>query len=194
MVRPLKVLFLSAEASPLAKVGGLGDVGGELPRALRRLGIDVRTSLPRYPSIELGSRRRRRGPTSKSSSEGGRGRLPPRAGSDVLLVDGEPVAGQRSRRQGRGEVHLLSGVLAACRQCMGAGCSPRQRLALGGCRCPVGGAGRKILWRATATVFTIHNWPTPARGMRRRGTPMVSRMPPAEGSRTGLVPYRSSAR
>ena len=47
----LKVLFLSAEAVPFAKVGGLADVAGALPKALRGLGHDVRLMIPRYGSI-----------------------------------------------------------------------------------------------------------------------------------------------
>jgi starch synthase len=47
----LNVLFLSAEAVPFAKVGGLADVAGALPKALRALGHDVRLMLPRYGSI-----------------------------------------------------------------------------------------------------------------------------------------------
>jgi starch synthase len=49
----VNVLFLIAEATPWVKVGGLGDVGGELPQALRRLGHDVRVFLPAYPGSPL---------------------------------------------------------------------------------------------------------------------------------------------
>ena len=45
----LRVLFVSAEAFPLAKTGGLADVCGSLPVALAALGIDVRLMLPAYP-------------------------------------------------------------------------------------------------------------------------------------------------
>lgn len=48
---PLRILFLSAEAVPFAKVGGLGDVAGALPKALHALGHDVRLMIPRYGTI-----------------------------------------------------------------------------------------------------------------------------------------------
>ncbi len=52
MAVPLKILFLTAEAEPFAKTGGLGDVSGALPKALRRLGHDVRVVMPAHQSIE----------------------------------------------------------------------------------------------------------------------------------------------
>jgi starch synthase len=48
----LRVLVVAAEGVPYAKTGGLADVIGALPRALRRLGHDVRVVLPRYQSID----------------------------------------------------------------------------------------------------------------------------------------------
>jgi starch synthase len=50
---PLKILLLSAEVVPFAKTGGLADVAGSLPKALRALGHDVRVAMPRYGRISL---------------------------------------------------------------------------------------------------------------------------------------------
>jgi len=47
----LKVLFATSEAHPLIKTGGLADVSGALPTALRELDCDVRIILPAYPQV-----------------------------------------------------------------------------------------------------------------------------------------------
>jgi starch synthase len=49
--KPLQVLFVSSEVSPFAKTGGLGDVVGALPKALRRRGMDVRVVMPLYAGM-----------------------------------------------------------------------------------------------------------------------------------------------
>ncbi|MBM4464875.1 MAG: glycogen synthase [Chloroflexi bacterium] len=51
MDETLKILLVASEAVPFAKVGGLADVAGSLPKALRRLGHDARLALPKYGRI-----------------------------------------------------------------------------------------------------------------------------------------------
>ena len=48
----IKVLLLTAELAPIAKVGGLADVAGALPKALVQLGVDIRICLPFYGLID----------------------------------------------------------------------------------------------------------------------------------------------
>lgn len=57
--RPINVLFIASEAAPLIKVGGLGDVAGSLPKALRKIlpakmkgrALDVRLVIPFHSAI-----------------------------------------------------------------------------------------------------------------------------------------------
>lgn len=54
MKESLRILFISAEVAPFAKKGGLGDVAGSLPKALKEMGHDVRVVMPAYQNIEEG--------------------------------------------------------------------------------------------------------------------------------------------
>lgn len=47
----MRILFVTSEAFPLIKTGGLGDVSGSLPAALNRIGADVRILIPAYPAV-----------------------------------------------------------------------------------------------------------------------------------------------
>ncbi len=47
----MNILYASSEAAPFAKTGGLGDVAGSLPVALKEKGADARVILPLYKSI-----------------------------------------------------------------------------------------------------------------------------------------------
>jgi starch synthase len=51
----MNIFIITAEADPLVKIGGLGDVAGSLPAALQKLdpSLDIRLTLPSYPSLDL---------------------------------------------------------------------------------------------------------------------------------------------
>ncbi len=50
----MKVMFVISEAEPFAKTGGLGDVGGSLPKALNKINGEVRVMMPLYGTIPSG--------------------------------------------------------------------------------------------------------------------------------------------
>lgn len=48
----LKVWFASSEVVPFVKTGGLADVAGSLPKALKELDVDIRVVMPKYSQID----------------------------------------------------------------------------------------------------------------------------------------------
>jgi len=104
-----KILFVAAECSPFAKIGGLADVTGSLPKALKSLGADVSVILPYYGSILIDKKNRkmiRKGATVKFAGKKVKfdlweSRLP-NSEVSILLVDnkqyfsGEPYATEKT--------------------------------------------------------------------------------------------------
>lgn len=99
----LKVLFVGAEAHPLAKVGGLGDVAGSLPLALKSLcssndssiDIDIRLVIPfhsqiseKYPHPDLIAKFN---VSSEAGLIAGKAYQIDLNGIPVYLIDGEPI-------------------------------------------------------------------------------------------------------
>src|SRR5579872_426926 len=54
----IKVLMVASEATPFAKTGGLADVVGSLPVALKPFDCEVAVLIPRYRGIDLSRARR----------------------------------------------------------------------------------------------------------------------------------------
>lgn len=50
-MKKINVLFTAAELTPIAKVGGLGDVAGSLPKALTKLGVNFSFFIPFHKKI-----------------------------------------------------------------------------------------------------------------------------------------------
>lgn len=48
---PVRVLAVASEVYPIVKTGGLADVAGALPMALKAHGVELRTLMPGYPEV-----------------------------------------------------------------------------------------------------------------------------------------------
>jgi starch synthase len=86
-----RVLFVTPEIYPLIKTGGLADVSGALPAALRELGTDVRVLVPGYPKVLAGAKNKRLRHVFHGLPEAGEVRLLsaslPGSGVPLLIVD-----------------------------------------------------------------------------------------------------------
>lgn len=52
----IRIAFIASEAAPFAKTGGLADVAGSLPKALKKLKMDIRVFLPLHAGINMAYR------------------------------------------------------------------------------------------------------------------------------------------
>lgn len=116
MAQSISVLFLAAEADPFVKVGGLGDVAGALPRALRALPadvvgdvkLDIRLVLPMHSVVRAESLR----PLTVFSLPRGASEVQVEVfestleGMPVYFISGEPI-------QSSGSVYSLKAELDA---------------------------------------------------------------------------------
>jgi len=51
-IRKLKILFVTSEAIPFVKTGGLADVSAALPKVLTEMGHEVRLIIPKYGAVD----------------------------------------------------------------------------------------------------------------------------------------------
>jgi starch synthase len=105
----LRVAFLTSEAVPFAKTGGLGDVSGALPKALVGLGVDACVVHPLYATTDRGHLRERLFDNLEVEWLGGRRRvsvwLSEAAGAPAFLIEA-PEYFARERVYGYGDDHL----------------------------------------------------------------------------------------
>lgn len=84
----LRVLFVASECAPFSKTGGLADVAGSLPKALRKRGVDVRVVMPLYAGMPWNEFEVLEGALSVPVAAGrarGRVRMSTLPGSDVPI-------------------------------------------------------------------------------------------------------------
>jgi len=94
MADGMHIVMLAGECAPFAKVGGLADVMGVLPRELERLGFSVTVILPRYRAIDLTGFNFHRLPEFDSPSSDVHRSTLPNSGVQVFLIGSEQFFGR----------------------------------------------------------------------------------------------------
>jgi len=193
----LPVLITAVEMSPLAKVGGLADVIGALPRALRRLGVDARVALPLHRVIDRKALHLRPlaavpvptpdGPSTARLFETSLREVP------IYLVENEAFFG-RPRVYGEEDdlerwLYFCDALLAAAPRLPGSG-EAWQPSVLHLNEWHTAFLGSRLLaapshpWAACARVYTIHNLalqgPFDQAFSRRHGLPIGALMAPPD--------------
>lgn len=173
MARPLNILHVSAELSPLLSTGGLAEVANALPKALQARGHDVRVVMPCYRSIPAEQRGDSVGLVSAELGGGkafGALRETGLPGADVpvYLVEHDGFFG-RPRPYGDGATEYVDNATRFTFFCLAALDGVRQtgwRPDIVHCHdwhsAPTAIALRTVLqndpfWRGVPVVFTIHN-------------------------------------
>ncbi len=162
----MKVLMLAAEAAPLVKVGGLGDVVGGLSAELRALGHDVRIALPHYGFISAAGESQ-----SVLSVRWGRAKVKSSCietaieGTPCLLIGGRPIAPGESVYAQTAAIDIRRFVffaLAALHHVQALGFQPdvvhvHDAHPGAAVHWLQQAASTEPFWRRTARVLTIHN-------------------------------------
>ncbi len=164
----MDILFLAAEMAPLAKVGGLADVAGELTPALRRLGLEVRVATPFHPFLRsraLAAQEVARVPVGPHGQEAVLYQTEIR-GVPVYLIDGDPIRATEGvyahpTQDGHKYAFFCLAVLEGLRAL---GWRPRLVHANEWQTTPAllwlaARRGGDAFWSDAATLLTIHNLP-----------------------------------
>jgi starch synthase len=211
--KPLKILFLAAEAAPLIKVGGLADVAAALPAELRRRGHDVRVVLPLHPALRS---RAAGGPSTANPAVPARGSMMQaevyriETGNGPLhLIDGPPLRASDSiyhADSGRDAPKYVFFSLAALEWARSAGWKPdivhTNDWHTAAANLWLAGRGRQDrFFRDARSVLSIHNlpyfghnagWALAQFGLSVPEAPPAGAHPAAgslEADRYGALPY-----
>jgi starch synthase len=98
----MDLLFVASEVAPWSKTGGLGDVGGALPRALAARGHAVAVVTPRYGSIDPAAAGLARSSAAVQVRGEAAGLWVKEAGPTFWFVESERLFGSRRAPYGEG--------------------------------------------------------------------------------------------
>ncbi len=109
----MQVLSVASEVFPLVKTGGLADVAGALPLALKEHGVTMRTLLPGYPGV-VGHLKKKKVVATLDDLFGGKASVVvgQAAGLDLLVLDAPHLFDRQGGPYGDADGQRLARQLA----------------------------------------------------------------------------------